>query len=92
MDGDLDLKYKLEDLGRRIDAKAAEIAAQGLLHGPARQKAAELQVQRARILNRLDHAKRIDHVLASELATDVEILKHNLERWLAHTDRLSERR
>lgn len=92
MDMLTDLHAKLDSLGRRIDARKAQLATQGVLHGAEREKVAEIEVQRARVLSKLDQARGIDEVVAREIATDVDILKHLFERWVAHTDRMSEQR
>lgn len=92
MDTLTDLHEKLDSLGQRIDAQIAQLARQGVMHGAAREKVAEIELQRARVISKLDQAKGIDEVVAREIATDVDILKRLFEKWVAHTDRVSEQR
>ena len=81
------VRLHLQDLGRRINLKVEELHKQGVLHGPARQAAAEFQIRHASAIQRAaDHTE----TLADELAADAEILKHSFERWVASVDRRSE--
>ena len=77
------LREELAALGARLDAKLAELRQQGLLHGPEREAAADLQIRQAHLLGRAG-------TVSGEIATDVAILKHAFERWLARTDKASE--
>ena len=90
--GEAEFRRKLTELGERIDAKIAELRQQGVLHGAARQKAAELQIQHARVLKSANEHHGVGGAIASELATDAEILRHSFERWVAQIDRESEGR
>ncbi len=81
----------LADLGARIDAKIEEFAKQGVLHGAARQEAAELQIQHARVSTAASGHVSVGTAIADELATDAEILKHSFDRWVAQIDKDSER-
>jgi hypothetical protein len=64
---------------------------QGVLHGAARQEAAELQIQHAHLARRMvDHPTVVD-AIKEEIATDTEILKHSFDRWIARIDKKSER-
>jgi hypothetical protein len=91
--GEAEFRRKLTELGERIDAKIAELRQQGVLHGAARQKAAELQIQHARVLKSVnEHYHCVGGALADELATDAEILNHTFDRWVAQIDRESEAR
>ena len=74
-------------LGAQIDAKIAEFKTQGVLHGAARQAAADIKLQHERIAARAARG-RTNAVasLAGALATDVEILKDTFVRWLARID------
>ena len=94
MSADLEeIRNRLADLGARIEAKVQELRQQGVLHGAARQKAAELQIEHARILNAANAQPRgLRGIIATELATDTEILSHAFERWVAEVDARSERR
>jgi hypothetical protein len=85
------IRKKLKDLGERIDAKIEEFRKQGVLHGAARQAAAELQIQHARV-SKLAQGERIGvgGAIVEELATDTEILNHSFDRWVAQIDRESE--
>jgi hypothetical protein len=85
-----EFRQKLAQLGARIDAKVQELRAQGVLHGAARQKVAELQMQHARVLKSATEHRGIGGVIAAELATDAEILRHSFELWVAQIDRESE--
>jgi hypothetical protein len=87
-----EFRQELTQLGARIDAKVQELRAQGVLHGEARQQAAELQMQHARVLKSASAHRGVGGVLAAELASDAEILKHSFDRWIAQIDRESERR
>lgn len=80
-------RRELAELGARIDAKIKELHEQGVLHGRARQKAAELQIQHAR-LSRVASADHftVGGAISDELAIDAEILRHTFERWMAHVD------
>ncbi len=88
-----EIRRRLAELGSRIDAKVRELREQGVLHGEARQRAAELQIEHARILKSATQQPHgLRGVLAAELGTDVEILNHSFDRWVAHVDGESERR
>jgi hypothetical protein len=91
--GEEEFRRRLIELGERINAKIAELRQQGVLHGAARQKAAELQIQHARVLSSVNkHHRGVGGAIAEELATDVEILNHTFDRWVAQIDRESEHR
>jgi hypothetical protein len=92
MSADIDeIRGELTSLGVRIDAKIADLHKQGVLHGAARQEAADFQIQHAKMARRAnDHPTVVDAV-KDEIATDAEILKHSFERWIAHIDKESER-
>jgi hypothetical protein len=92
MDPATDIHRKLESLSDRIAAKRAELEAQGVLHGPAREEAIELDMRRDSLRKRLESARAGKGAAPSELAGDVEVLKHLFEHWVARTDRLSEGR
>ena len=85
-------RRELAALGTRLDAKLTEFRKQGVLHGAARQKAAELQIEHARISREAasDHLTVIG-AITDELATDRKILNHTFDRWVAQIDRESER-
>ena len=88
-----EFRQRLAELGARIDAKVDAMRQQGILHGAARQKAAELQIQHARVLKSAnDQRTSVGGAIAAELATDVEILRHSFDLWVAQIDRESERR
>jgi hypothetical protein len=88
-----EFRRRLIELGKRIDAKIGEFRQQGVLHGAARQKAAELQIQHAHLLKSVNESHRgVRGVIAEELATDAEILNHTFDRWVAQIDRESEQR
>ena len=89
--GEEEFRRRLIELGERIEAKIRELRQQGVLHGAARQKAAELQIQHARVLRSInEHPRGVGGAIAEELATDAEILKHSFDRWVAQIDRESE--
>ena len=90
--GEEEFRRRLIELGERIDAKIGELRQQGVLHGAARQKAAELQIQHARVLRSVNEHPSVGGAIADELATDAEILKHTFDRWVAQIDRESEHR
>ena len=93
MSNDIDqFRKELAELGARINAKIEEFHRQGVLHGAARQEAAEFQIQHARISKKAegDHIT-IEGAITNELANDVEILKHSFDRWIARIDKSSER-
>lgn len=82
----------LTALGARIDAKVEEFHKQGVLHGAARQEAAEFQIQHARVSKAaLGRHFTVAGAISDELAIDAEILKHTFDRWVAQIDRASER-
>jgi hypothetical protein len=85
-------RRELAALGERIDAKVEELRKQGVLHGAARQEAAELRIRRARVSKAAakNHAT-VARAISEELAIDVEILRHTFDRWIAQIDRASER-
>ncbi len=85
-------RKELADLGARISAKINEFHKQGVLHGAARQEAAELQMQHARVSTAVagEHVS-VGGAIADELKTDAEILKHTFDRWVAQIDKSSER-
>jgi hypothetical protein len=88
-----EIRQRLVQLGARIDAKVRELSEQGVLHGEARKKAVELQIEHARVLKAANaHPPGVRGVIAAELATDAEILSHSFERWVAQIDEESERR
>jgi hypothetical protein len=92
MANDIDqFREELAELGARIDAKIEEFHKQGVLHGAARQQAAELQIQHARASRAASAAHvTVAGAISDELATDAEILRHTFERWVAQIDRASE--
>lgn len=83
------LHAELDALGARIETKLRELQKQGVLHGAAREEAADLQMRHARLL-RAAHAPP-SRLIADEIAGDIEILKHSFTRWLARIDKDSER-
>jgi hypothetical protein len=92
MPDDIDrFRKELAELGTRIHEKIEELHKQGVLHGAARQQAAELQIQHARVSTAAStgHAT-VAGAISDELATDAEILRHTFERWVAQIDRASE--
>ena len=53
---------------REIDAKIGELRQQGVLHGAARQKAAELQIQHARVLRSVnEHHRGVGGAIADRI-------------------------
>lgn len=92
MDANQDIQRQLDSLGARIAAKRAELEAQGVLHGPEREQAVELDMARASLRKRLERAGLGDASAPRELQGDVEVLKRLFEHWVARTDRLSEGR
>lgn len=91
MDAEQEIQRQLDSLGARIAAKRAELEAQGVLHGPEREQAVELDMARASLRKRLERAGSGEGA-PRELQGDVEVLKRLFEHWVAHTDRLSEGR
>jgi hypothetical protein len=88
-----DIRQRLAELGARIDAKVRELSEQGVLHGEARKRAVELQIEHARVVKSAnEHPPGLRGVMAAELATDAEILSHSFDRWVAQIDGESERR
>ena len=83
----------LADLGKRIDAKVKELGEQGILHGPAREAAANLKMQheRARAKAASGHVTAAGAV-ADDLTADIETLKDTFEHWMASIDADSERK
>lgn len=92
MDTTHDIHRQLESLDARIAAKRAELEAQGVLHGPEREQAVELDLACARLRKRLQRAQAGEDPVPEELSGDVEVLKRLFEHWVARTDRLSEGR
>lgn len=92
MPDDIDrFRRELAELGARIDAKVKEFHEQGVLHGAARQEAAELKIAHARVSRAASaHHFTVAGAISDELATDAEILRHTFERWVAQIDRASE--
>jgi hypothetical protein len=86
-------RKELAELGARIDAKVEELHQQGVLHGAARQQAAEFQIQHARALKAASSDHFTDAGAVNEkLARDAEILRYMFDLWVAQIDRASERR
>lgn len=83
------LRQDLAALGARIQSKLAELRAQGLLHGPAREEAADLEIRQAHLMRRAANGS-VSRTISDEIAVDVAILKHAFERWLARTDGAAE--
>lgn len=92
MDHTTDIHQQLESLDARIAAKRAELEAQGVLHGPEREQAVELDMARHNLRKRLEQARAGEGAPAKDLYGDVEILKRLFEHWVARTDRRSEGR
>jgi hypothetical protein len=85
-------RKQLAELGARIDAKIDEFHKQGVLHGAARQEAAELQDRHARLSKAAAGGKTtLGGEIADELTIDAEIFKHSIERWIARIDKASEK-
>ena len=93
MSRDIDtLRKDLAELGTRLEAKITELREQGVLHGAARQKAAELQIEHALISRAAASGHlTVTGAITEELATDTRILNHTVDRWVARIDRESER-
>jgi hypothetical protein len=85
------LREKLVDLGKRIDAEVEELRTQGVLHGAARREAAEFQIEHSRVAKKVGEYTSLAGVIAHEVTTDVEILNHSFERWIARVDKGSEK-
>ncbi len=77
----LDDLGQLDELGKRIGDKIAELERQGALLGPARQAAADFKLRHLQIG---DSAKTAP--LREGLKTDIETLRLAFERWLARID------
>lgn len=91
-DSDSKLRTELDALGARIESKLRELQQQGILHGAAREEAADLQIQHARLVSAAGAAHvSAGKLIANEISSDVEILKHSFTRWLARVDKASER-
>jgi hypothetical protein len=85
-------RKQLAELGAQIDAKVEELHKQGVLHGAAREEAAELQIQHARVSKAASGEHfTVAGAISDELATDAQILRHSFDRWVAHIDGASER-
>jgi len=93
MSRDVDkFRQDLAELGTRLDAKVAEFRAQGVLHGAAREQAADLRIEHARIARAAASDRgTVAGAISDELATDTEILNSSFDRWVAEIDRQSER-
>lgn len=85
-----DIHRQLESLEARIAAKRAEFEAQGVLHGPERERAAEIDLARASLRKRLEKS-RIE-AGGQDLAGEMAVLTRLFEHWVARTDRRSEGR
>jgi len=92
MDPARDIHRELESLEARIAAKRREFEAQGVLHGPEREQAAEIDMARASLRARLERARAGDGAVAQDLAGGMAVLKRLFEHWVARTDRRSEGR
>jgi hypothetical protein len=82
---DVQLRKRLEDLGKRIDAKLQNLAEGGVLHGAEREAAADWRLQHLR----LDEASKNGGKPRGELQTDIEALELTFDRWLARVDKRS---
>jgi hypothetical protein len=81
---DIQLRKRLEDLVKRIDAKIQNIAEGDLLGGAEREAAAEWRLQHLRVdeASKCNKGKR-----RGELQTDIEALELTFARWLARLDK-----
>ena len=86
-----EFRQRLAELGGRIDAKVEELRTQGVLHGAARQEAAEFQIEHSRVAKKVGEHIGLAGVIADEITADVEILKHSFERSIARVDKGSEK-
>jgi hypothetical protein len=82
------VKSKLAALGAKIEAKTAELEQQGVLHGAARVKAADLRVQQVRLATLIEErGKGASHADATAvLAAEAETLRLAFDKWLAEID------
>lgn len=80
---DVQLRKRLEDLVKRIDAKFQSLAEGDLLRGAEREAAAEWRLQNLRA----DEASKCNGKRRGELRTDVEALELIFARWLARLDK-----
>ncbi len=92
MEPEHDIHRQLESLEARIAAKRKEFEAQGVLHGPERERAAEIDMARASLRKRLERAGSGDGDAAHDLAGEMALLQSLFEHWVARTDRRSEGR
>ena len=77
----LDDLGQLDELGKRIGDKIAELERQGALLGPARQAAADFKLRHLQIGGSAKTAP-----LREGLKVDIETLRLAFERWLARID------
>lgn len=80
---DIQLRKRLEDLVKRIDAKCQNLAEGDLLRGAEREAAAEWRLQHLRA----DEASNCNGRRRGELQTDIEALELTFARWLARLDK-----
>lgn len=80
---DVQLRKRLEDLGKRINAKFQSLAEGDLLRGAEREAAAEWRLQHLRA----DDASKCNGKRRGELQTDIEALELTFARWLARLDK-----
>ena len=83
------LAERLAMLGEKIAQKSKELEAQGVLHGQAREKAVNLQIEHRRLLAQERSTRLGDNraTSAATLAADVEGLKLSFEKWFAEIDK-----
>lgn len=83
------IRSALEDLGNRLQSKRRELETEGVLHGPARIRAAELEVEHARLMKTAsERANGPAHAeAASVLAAEAEALRRSFDHWFAEIDR-----
>jgi len=77
----LDDLDRLNELGKRIGDRIAELEKQGALLGPARQAAADFKLRHLQI-----GASAKTAPLREGLKVDIETLRLAFERWLARID------
>jgi hypothetical protein len=83
------IRTALADLGNRLQAKRRELETEGVLHGPARVRAAELEVEHARLVETANERAKgpARAEAAAVLAAEAEALRRSFDHWFAEIDR-----
>lgn len=83
------IRSHLNDFGARINARREELQREGILHGKPARRPPNYRSS-MRVLRKATDHPSVGESISDELRSDVEILNHTFERWLARLDKKSE--